>query len=85
MRRIALVFSMALALSIPVSLIMAHIEQTGVPWALAGAVSMDSRIAGPELRRLAERHGTNALKITADTIFIRRDGKWLPVGKRNGG
>jgi hypothetical protein len=85
MRRIALVLSMALALSIPIALITAHIAQTGVPQALADSVSMDSRISGPELRTLAQYHGTKALKITGDTIFIRRDGKWLPVAKRNDG
>lgn len=85
MRRFALVLSMSLALSIPIALIAAHIAQTGVPQALASAVSMDSRISGPELRKLAQHHGTKALKITGDTIFIRRDGKWLPIGKRNDG
>jgi len=83
MRRIALVLSMALALSIPIALVAAHIAQTGIPQALADVVSTDSRISGPELRKLAQYHGTKALKITDDTIFIRRGGKWLPVAKRN--
>jgi hypothetical protein len=85
MRRFALMFSMSLALSIPIALISAHIAQTGVPQALANAVSMDSRISSPELRNLAKYHGTKALKITEDTIFIRRDGRWLPISKRNNG
>jgi hypothetical protein len=79
MRRYALVLTMSLALSIPIALIAAHIAQTGVPQALANAVSMDSRISAPELRKLAQYHGTNALKITEDAIFIRRDGKWIAV------
>jgi hypothetical protein len=83
MRRFALVLGMSLALSIPVTLIAAHIAQTGVPQALANAVTMDSRISSPELRKLAQYHGTKALKITEDTIFIRRGGKWLPIAKRN--
>jgi hypothetical protein len=83
MRRFALVLGMSLALSIPITLIAAHIAQTGVPQALANAVTMDSRISSPELRKLAQYHGTKALKITEDTIFIRRGGKWLPIAKRN--
>lgn len=84
MRRFALVLSMSLALSIPIALIAAHIAQTGVPQALA-AVTMESRISGPELRKLAQYHGTNALKITENTIFIRRNGKWIRIAKKNDG
>jgi hypothetical protein len=79
MRRYALVLTLSLALSIPIALIAVHVAQTGVPGALADAVSIDSRISGPELRRLAQYHGTNALKITEDSIFIRRGGKWIAV------
>ena len=79
MRRYALVLTLSLALSIPIALIAAHVAQTGVPGALANAVTIDSRISGPELRRLAQYHGTNALKITEDSIFIRRGGKWVAV------
>jgi hypothetical protein len=74
---------MSLALSIPIALIAAHIAQTGVPQALANAVILDSRISGPELRELAQYHGTNALKITENTIFIRRNGKWIRIAKKN--
>lgn len=33
--------------------------------------------------RLMRYHGTHGLKITGDRVYIRRDGKWLPVLKRS--
>lgn len=38
-----------------------------------------------EMQRLAEFHGTDALKITQDRVFIRRGSRWIPVLKREPG
>jgi hypothetical protein len=32
-----------------------------------------------DVRSLERHHGTMALKMTENRIFIRRDGRWLPV------
>lgn len=34
---------------------------------------------GFDTERLAQYHGTNALKITCDRVYIWRDGEWLSV------
>lgn len=54
---------------------------------LAGALSPALRepshedlwVSEETLRDLAKYHGTHALKITETQVFIRRDGKWVPV------
>jgi hypothetical protein len=38
-----------------------------------------------EIRQLTRFHGTDALKITEDEVFIRRGNRWLPVLKRSQG
>lgn len=35
-----------------------------------------------EILHLTRFHGTDALKITEDEVFIRRNNRWLPVLKR---
>jgi hypothetical protein len=38
-----------------------------------------------EILHLTRFHGTDALKITEDEVFIRRNSQWLPVLKRSQG
>jgi hypothetical protein len=38
-----------------------------------------------EIVHLMRFHGTEALKITQDEVYIRRNSKWIPVMKRSQG
>lgn len=38
-----------------------------------------------ELSRLQRYHGAYALKITESAVYIQRDGKWIPVKRREYG
>jgi hypothetical protein len=42
-------------------------------------------ITRKEIRYLMRFHGTDALKITEDEVFIMRNGQWLTVLKRGRG
>lgn len=39
-------------------------------------------VSRTQTQRLMRYHGTDALKITKDKVFIWRDSKWIPVLKR---
>ncbi len=41
----------------------------------------ESWVSKQRLRSLARYHGTDALKITENEVFIRRGGHWIPVWK----
>jgi hypothetical protein len=38
-----------------------------------------------EISHLIRFHGTDALKVTRDEVYIFRDGRWVPVKKRQQG
>ena len=39
-------------------------------------------VSRTQTQRLMRFHGTDALKITKDKVYILRDSKWIPVHKR---
>ncbi len=42
-------------------------------------------VSRTQTQRLMRYHGTDALKITKDKVYIWRDSKWIPVLKRGQG
>jgi len=44
-----------------------------------------SSVSGEEIRHLMRYHGTNALRITQDRVYIFRDSQWIPVRKHTEG
>jgi len=42
-------------------------------------------VSSQQTRRLMRFHGTDALKITRDKVYIWRDSMWIPVLKRGQG